>query len=618
MGKYALPKLGRAKLRLSASAAKPLLPFLALFVAALLVVQFDWMAPLNRSWLDRSFAFNRQWFPQPVRNDPVIVGINEAFLDSIEEPLALSHAYLNQFLTAMSQAGPQVLAMDIVLPERRFDSLVSIKHPDVDFHKTLLQGLLNAIRHTTLIAAKVWDHDRGHFREIQVDYAAVLDMQDPSTRGQASALFCPDADGRIRWYPGPSCQLDGSPWTISSEVSKAMGSRADWRGLINYQIGSEFTYIPIQEVLKLAQQNDVARLRTLFAGRAVLLGVALDDIDLLELPVPLAEWRPGNHRVPGMLAHAQIIRSMLNQGLIQPVSNALLVLACALFALFWFQRSVVQRLALFLLALVVLLGSSVLLLWYGYWLPPGAMLLIGTLAVGSRSALDGWQHFRDKQRLNRTFSGYVSPEVMREIVSGSLTSTHKGTKRRVCILFSDIRGFTSRSEHLPAEQVVSLLNRYFAAMTAVIHRHGGTVDKFIGDGLMAFFGAPNLLACPEKNALEAASDMLMALAELNVALASEGVEPIVIGIGIHSGEAVIGHIGSPERHEYTAIGDTVNTSSRLEGLCKTLGHTVLCSVSVADAVGYPPSLMRLGPQALKGRADIDVFAWQPAVVAQHG
>jgi class 3 adenylate cyclase len=97
---------------------------------------------------------------------------------------------------------------------------------------------------------------------------------------------------------------------------------------------------------------------------------------------------------------------------------------------------------------------------------------------------------------------------MKEILSGELHPNQLGRKQAVCVLFSDIRNFTTMSEQLPAEIVVSLLNRYFTRMTVVIHRHGGTVDKFIGDGMMAFFGAPNLLACPEKNALDAAQAML--------------------------------------------------------------------------------------------------------------
>jgi class 3 adenylate cyclase len=196
---------------------------------------------------------------------------------------------------------------------------------------------------------------------------------------------------------------------------------------------------------------------------------------------------------------------------------------------------------------------------------------------------------------------------MKDILAGDLDAGSKGRKLEVCVLFSDIRSFTTLSEKLDSEVVVDLLNRYFARMTEVVHRHGGTVDKFIGDGMMAFFGAPNVLVCPEKNALEAAIEMLIQLGELNQELIAEGREPIAIGVGIHSGEATIGYIGSPDRHEYTAIGDTVNTAARLEGLCKDVGHSIVCSESVVKALGNPSILVNLGVKPLKGRASVLVY-----------
>lgn len=217
--------------------------------------------------------------------------------------------------------------------------------------------------------------------------------------------------------------------------------------------------------------------------------------------------------------------------------------------------------------------------------------------------------------MKRVFSGSVSPSVMQEIIKGGLEIEQKSSRRRLCVLFSDIRNFTTMCEHMQAEEVVTLLNRYFARMVHVIHTHGGTVDKFIGDGLMAFFGAPNALELPERNALEAAQGMHQALEELNDEFAAEGKPLLRIGVGLHSGEAVIGQIGSEERHEYTAIGDTVNTASRIEGLCKDVGYGIVCSKYVTEAVGYPDDLIALGEKPLKGRAAIAVYGWLPSIVA---
>jgi class 3 adenylate cyclase len=588
---------------------------LILFLSGAIAQHIGLMDDFDQRVLDAEFRFNRVWFPQPVSNDPIIVGIDEDFLSTVDEPLALNHLYLSRFLTAMTRAQPGVIGVDLILPEKRFDTLASTRDPDLDFHKVLLGGLLQATQQMPLIAAKVWDYDRNHFRDVQVDYAGVLSMQSGVAQPLASALFCPDSDGRIRRYPGKDCQPDGGEYSFSSEVGGAIGVRQSWSGLINYQLGGAFTYISLRDVLLMAERGDDLRLRQLFKGKAVLLGVVLDDVDLLELPVAMAEWRPGSTRVPGVLAHAQALRSMFNNGLIQYLPKPVLWFACGLFALFWLGESTLRKTLLFAIVVVVLTVFSDVLLWYGYWLPTGAMLLTGGFALGARGVWLAWQNFRDKQVLIGTFSGYVSPSVMKEILSGELHPNQQGRKQAVCVLFSDIRNFTTMSERLPAEVVVSLLNRYFARMTVVIHHHGGTVDKFIGDGMMAFFGAPNLLACPEKNALDAAQAMLIALDELNQELVAEGGNPIAIGIGLHSGEAVIGHIGSPDRHEYTAIGDTVNTAARLEGLCKEVGFPIICSSVVAAAAGQPDYLLPLGEKHLKGRSDMSVYGFGNTVLS---
>jgi adenylate cyclase len=582
-----------------------------LMLAGALAQQLGATAPLDRILLDAAFRFNRAWHPQPAVAEPVIVGIDEAFLDSIDEPLALSHLYLSRFLQAMAQARPRVVGLDLVLPEKRFQAIVPATQPTLDYHRTLLGALLATSREVPVVSAKVWDTERGRFRDIHVDYASALAMQDREGAAQASALFCQDADGRVRHYPGAQCQPGGAQATLTSEMAAAMGRRQAWSGLIDYQQGAPFAYVPIQRVLEMSAGGDAAGLRRLFGDRAVLLGAVLEDVDVLVLPVALASWRPESERVPGVVAHAQVLRSMLNGGFVQPVADGLVLLMAAAFALFWFGAALVRKFALLGAAAIALLALSSQLLLHGVWLAPGAMLATGLAACMARGLVEGWRNWRERRRLGHAFSGYVSPQVMREIVEGGIAADQRGRKLSVCVLFSDIRDFTTLSEHLPAEDVVSLLNRYFARMTAAVHRHGGTVDKFIGDGLMAFFGAPNPLASPSQNAMDAAHDMLRALADLNRELAAEGRAPLAIGIGLHTGEAVIGHVGSPERHAYTAIGDTVNTAARLEGLCKVLRYPVLCSDSVARAVGRPPALVPLGPQALKGRSAIEVYGWRP-------
>jgi adenylate cyclase len=585
------------------------------FLFVLLVASILWPIEneLDVHVLDAQFGFNRTHFPHPIAKDIVLVGINEQFIESVDEPLALYHQYLADFLRAASLGGAVVIGMDIVLPEKRFDTIVSTKNPQMDFHRILLQGLIEAQQRSKLVVAKVWDSPHQRFSNIQIDYASVLNMQDGPMQAIASADFCEDPDRHIRRYPvfSKACPIDGIEVTLGSEMSAAMGVRQPWSGLINYQLGDNFQYLPIQDVLQLATKGDEAGLQKIFSGKAVLIGTVDDDADMVDLPVPLAQWRPTNTHIPGVLSHAQEIRTMLNGGFIQPATKAINWACCFAFALFWFHRSIVRKMLVLLISMAAVVVTSNVALRHGYWLAPTAMLCTGTMAWGARTTMQAWQYFGERKRLKKNFTGHVSPEVLKQIIDGSLDANRAGTKVEVCVMFSDIRNFTTISEAMKPEAVVSLLNQYFSKMTAIVHTHGGTVDKFIGDGMMAFFGAPNSLPCPEECALDAAREMLSALHALNQELQLDNIAPLKIGIGLHSGDAVIGYIGSDERHEYTAIGDTVNIASRLEGLCKELRFPVICSATVALRLPDHSPLEALGKHAVKGHSPVSVYGWKP-------
>ncbi|HEX7055062.1 MAG TPA: adenylate/guanylate cyclase domain-containing protein [Burkholderiales bacterium] len=198
---------------------------------------------------------------------------------------------------------------------------------------------------------------------------------------------------------------------------------------------------------------------------------------------------------------------------------------------------------------------------------------------------------------------------MSEILAGRIQPGLGGQRRRVCMLFSDIRDFTTRSEFMPPEALIEMLNRYFTEMTRSVHEHGGTVDKFIGDGMMCFFGAPQALERACDSAVAAARDMLRRLDELNRAFAAEGMPSLAIGIGLHVGEVVVGHVGSDARHEYTVIGDAVNTASRIEGLTKKLGHALVISRDVWAELAEREPFAPLGEHPVKGRSSVQVYGY---------
>ncbi len=189
-----------------------------------------------------------------------------------------------------------------------------------------------------------------------------------------------------------------------------------------------------------------------------------------------------------------------------------------------------------------------------------------------------------REEVARANYGRFMPEyVVKQLLENPNSFRLGGVNQRVTVLFADIRGFTAISEKENPEKVVNLLNRYFSVMTEIIFDHGGTLDKYIGDGLMAIFGAPTASEEDALNAVKAAVTMQKRLAQLNSELSAEGYANISVGIGLHTGEATIGYIGSNKRSEYTAIGDTVNLASRLES--NAAGGQILMSEATAAASG---------------------------------
>lgn len=197
------------------------------------------------------------------------------------------------------------------------------------------------------------------------------------------------------------------------------------------------------------------------------------------------------------------------------------------------------------------------------------------------------------------YSRFMPEYVVKQILNSPNSFRLGGVNQTVTVLFADIRGFTSLSEKENPEKVVSLLNRYFSLMSEIIFAHGGTLDKYIGDGLMAIFGAPTASEEDALNAVKAAVTMQKSLAKLNEELRAEGYSPISIGIGLHTGEALIGYIGSEKRSEYTAIGDTVNLASRLES--NAGGGQILMSEATAEASGNLIPVNLREPLTVKNR-----------------
>ena len=212
-----------------------------------------------------------------------------------------------------------------------------------------------------------------------------------------------------------------------------------------------------------------------------------------------------------------------------------------------------------------------------------------------------FDNVRREERLRTTLQRYLSPNVVDDIITkGGGVLALGGEKKPITVLFSDIRGFTPLAEKETPETIVSLLNEYFSAMSEVIFTHEGTIDKFIGDAIMALWGAPLDVKDPVLKCVKAALKMKERLVTLNAKWAQEGKPQIQVGYGINTGECIVGNIGSEKRMDYTAIGDMVNTTARVEG--ESGGNQILITESVLAAVGDQLETKKLDPVQVKGKS----------------
>jgi adenylate cyclase len=300
-----------------------------------------------------------------------------------------------------------------------------------------------------------------------------------------------------------------------------------------------------------------------------------------------------------VLLHAQSLRTILGHSLIRPASPWAVALAAAAAAFLWFAPAVAT-----IAVLALTLPATLWLLANGRYFPAAAFGVAALVPL----VFQLLEKLAERRRLRASFRGYVSPGVMQEILAGRIQPGGEGVRRFVCVMFADIRGYTARASQMRPEEVIQFLNRYFERVVALVHARDGTVVSIMGDGIMVAFGTPQPLENPCRAAFDTALDMLAFVAELNRSLAAEGAPPIDIGIGLNAGEALCGHVGARDRHEYSAIGDVTNVASRLQSLTKEHNHRILVSAAVAELLKRP-DLKPLGAVPLRGHAPVELFGY---------
>jgi adenylate cyclase len=402
-----------------------------------------------------------------------------------------------------------------------------------------------------------------------------------AARGQApdaaaiSGLLGPDAAPRLIPYAGPPGQVP--------RVSLATLTSPD-----------------------ALQRPEVQALR----GRVVIIAPEATSLQDLQL-TPYSRALPGAppQLMSGGELHAQALEALLAE---RRIASVPLPAVIALAALLGFLLAIaVARLAplrsglVALAALVAVSLASFLLFLTDLWLATAPLLLGGGLAWAAATATRSGREARERSRLRSLFARYVSDDVADLAVSGGLPDTG-GTEVELTILFLDIRNFTAMSEKLSSREVFEMLNAWLPRACAPVLAHGGNVDKFIGDAVMAVFGSPVHQPDHARQAIVAAREIAAAAETFRKWLAARfperGLPLFAIGIGIHSGRAVVGNLGTERRVEFTAIGDAVNLASRLESSTKELGWHIVASSDTLAAAGDSIATGARATISVKGKA----------------
>lgn len=371
--------------------------------------------------------------------------------------------------------------------------------------------------------------------------------------------------------------------------------------MIDYSAPGAFSIVPFYQILDgtAFEQNP-----GLIDGKIVLIGAFFKEShDLYFAPV---EKRSGLY---GVEIHANIINTLASsrEFLLRPVSsgiNRMILIGFALIAATLFIRFKPQTGIFIALGLMLLYSGAAMFLYgtTGWMINLVEPMLALLFAWFGAMVLNYLTVEKERKRVRQTFSRFVSSDVVDSLLDSGSDVELGGELREVAIFFSDICGFTSMSEKMNPAEIVEMLNSYFTEMTDIVFAHGGTLNKYIGDAIMAIYGAPLPMENPSEMALKASLEMRRVLEEFNKTRVAEGKPPVHIGMGLHRGKVLVGNIGSPRQMEYTVIGDAVNVCSRIEGLTRDFDTDLLISDDLYNDVAGLVEVETHDPVAVKGKS----------------
>ncbi len=563
---------------------------LRLLLALLLLATLQGMpfwTPLQRLEFDTLSSLTA-----PVRPNTgvLVVGLDEPSFAALNQVPPLPRRLHAQLIDALAAAGSAALGIDMLFgtPQSPVD--------DAAFAQAL-QGRMPVV----LASAEVL------VQSSQVaQYRQTVPTIFPNAR-QGSVALQVDDDGVLRSAPA----RDNALWRVLAQSAGRPITPPPPGALLRYYAPEvPLPYAHYTQALDPTGTLPPGALQ----GKLVLLGqnTPIDKVDQFVTPL----HGLGGGTQSGVFMHATALINGLTGDWIVPAHPAgpalQAVLAVGLVAGLtrrwrgW--RAVWISLALAVLAVLGGVWAYLVGVWWSA-LPTLAGLALH-FNVGAADSY--WRERRRREHLRNEFARYVPPAVVDALAAAGTEPTLRGERRVLTLLFSDLAGFTSASENLPPEAVAQALNAYFSRMTHTVHQHGGTLDKFIGDAVMAFWNAPLPEPAHAARALACAHAMQLDMVALRTQWLGTPFADMRLRIGLHTGEAAVGHLGSYERFTYTAVGDAVNTAARLEGANKAFGTGILVSEATQNALpAHSPEsehLLWLDAVVLAGRTTgIDVY-----------
>lgn len=551
------------------------------------------------SLIDFRYSFNQK---NIANEDIIIIDIDTSSISKLSIWPFPRH-YWATVIKNLNKHGAKVIGIDVL-----FDNASSNKKEDALFATTLkantnvILASRKYIEKKNNYAIEMWSKPLSIFSEYnKFGFINFPYDNDGVVRRSFKRLSSSQNTIHAFDYLTAASYLNIPPEALMKKLKQNSFSKNDFSSsqyYINYTLYKNFTHIPFYLIFENRLPNP-----TILKNKIVLIG-ASDPVlnDILFTPIGI---------LPGVDIHAFNISTILENQPIFKFSNVLnylliyFLLGVISYLVFSFS---VKKSSLFVVLLLSSYSISALLLfkYFNLLILWGPLLLLGTLSILMSNLIKLIYEESEKKYIRSIFSQYVSPEVVNQLIKSPESLHLGGQKKEVSIFFSDIRSFTSLTEKYPAEQIVDQLNEYLEIMTAPIFDYNGTLDKYVGDEIMAIWGAPLNQNNHAELAISCAWNQLEELKKLHKKWKDENKPLFDMGIGINSGTVIVGNIGSSTQKDYTVIGDAVNYAARLEGLTRNFSsESHICRLIISETtynyVKHMCKVKSLGEQGVKGK-----------------